>query len=348
MSVGLGALIKQPDFRRTAGKAFAKGLFFVTIFFALLCGWMVLRADETLNRWQERFAAKTVVIESVASPTPPVSAAIGVGRGLGAEDLITPQENGAPANMPQETSAPKTTHQATPFNRYKKTVPLAAGQSRLAVVLIDLGIAENFTKSIIDTLQPGITLGFSPYAAKLDILKAGAGDKGFESWLMLPLEPANYPAQDSGPLTVLSNASLDAIHDHVTRLSTLAAQGYPGFVSNPDHNFSDIDLRTNPVMRMVAESGFGFAEGRTGQAFAKDYAAQSYIPYIQADEWLRRNMGRADIQTVLQRTEKLAQLNGSVVLMVEATPLSVKLIQEWSEKLPGRNIQIVPLSMLAQ
>lgn len=347
MSVGLGAFIKQPDFRRTAGKAFAKGLFFVTIFFALLCGWMVLRADETLNRWQARFAAKTVMIET-ATRLNPIPTTTDKDSELGAEDLITPQENGAPANMPQETSVPETTHQATPFNRYKKTVPLAAGQSRLAVVLIDLGIAENFTKSIIDTLQPGITLGFSPYAAKLDILKASAGDKGFESWLMLPLEPANYPAQDSGPLTVLSNASLDAIHDHVTRLSTLAAQGYPGFISNPDHNFSDIDLRTNPVMRMVAESGFGFAEGRTGQAFAKDYAAQTYIPYIQADEWLRRNMGRTDIQTVLQRTEKLAQLNGSVVLMVEATPLSVKLIQEWSEKLPGRNIQIVPLSMLAQ
>lgn len=337
MSATFGALMKQPDFRREAGKAFAKGLVFVTIFFALLFGWMMLRADDTLARWQERFPSKTVVLERTGAPSVPAARA----TGLGDADLVTPQDS-------MDTPAPQTNAQATHFNRFKKDVPPIGGQSRVAVVLTDLGISESFAKTVIDTLPPDTTLGFSPYAAKLDLLKAGANDKGFESWLMLPMEPENYPAHDSGPLTVLSNASLDAITDHVTRLSGIAAQGYPGFITNPDHNYSDADLRTNPVMRMIAESGFGFAEGRTGQAFARSYAAQTYIPYAQANEWLRRNMGRTDIQTVLQRTEKLAQLNGTAVLMVEATPLSLQLVREWSEKLAGRNIQLVPLSALAQ
>lgn len=333
MSASFSALMKEPAFRREAGKSFAKGMVFVAIFFALLFGWMMLRADDTLHRWQDRFQSKTVLVEQ-APPSVPSASSIG----LTESDRTTPQE----------THSPTQAAQASSFNRFRKAVTLVEGQSRLAVVLTDLGISEGFTKTAIDTLPPGITLGFSPYAAKLEILKAGANDKGFESWLMLPMEPAQYPVRDPGPLTVLSNASLDSLHDHITRLTGIAEKGYPGFISNPDHVFSDADLRTNPVMRMVAESGFGFAEGRTGQAFAKSYAAQTYIPYAQADEWLRRNMGRADIQTVLQRTEKLAQLNGNAVLMIEATPLSLQLIKEWTEKLPGRNIQIVPLSALAQ
>lgn len=330
MSASFSALIKETDFRREAGKSFAKGMVFVAIFFVLLFGWMMLRADDTLHRWHDRFQSKTVLVEKTSGGTP-----VSPSGSLSDADRETPAVTAVSA-------------QASYFNRFKKTVPLAAGQSRLAVVLTDLGIAEGFTKTAIDTLPPGITLGFSPYAAKLDILKAGANDKGFESWLMMPMEPAQYPARDPGPLTVLSSSSLDSIHDHVTRLTSLAEKGYPGFISNSDHVFSDADLQTNPVMRMVAESGFGFAEGRTGQAFAKAYARQTYVPYAQADEWLRRNMGRADIQTVLQRTEKLAQLNGSAVLMIEATPLSLQLIQEWTDRLPGRNIQIVPLSTLAQ
>lgn len=343
MTDTFASLRQDPEFRRDAGKAFAKGMIFVILFFILLFGWMFLRADDTLMQWQERFASKTVSLQ--VAPTP--VAAIG----LSDADRITPTEAAPTTDAPiaQSEATPKAAAPASYFNQFRKAVPLAEGKAHIAIVLTNLGIAESFSKNLIETLPQGVTLGFSPYATKIDVLKASADSKGFESWLMLPLEPADYPARDPGPMTVLTNASLDATQEHITRLTAMAQMGYPGFISNPDHVFSDVDLRTNPLLKMIAEKGFGFAEGRNeGNNFAKDFAAQNFIPYAQAGDWLGRNMGRTDIQAVLQRVEKLAQLNGNAVLMVEATPLSSQLLKEWMEKLPGMNIQLVPLSVLAQ
>ncbi len=342
MTATFASLRQDPEFRRDAGKAFAKGMIFVILFFVLLFGWMFLRADDTLLQWQERFASKTVSLQAAPAATKAM--------GLSEADRVTPAET-VETNLPVVPSeaAPKTAAPATYFNQFRKAVPLAEGKAHIAIVLANLGIAESFSKNLIETVPQGVTLGFSPYAAKIDVLKANADSKGFESWLMLPLEPANYPARDPGPMTVLTNASLDATQEHINRLTTMAQMGYPGFISNPDHVFSDVDLRTNPLLKMIAEKGFGFAEGRNeGNNFAKEFAAQNFIPYAQAGDWLGRNMGRTDIQAVLQRVEKLAQLNGSAILMVEATPLSSQLLKEWMEKLPGMNIQLVPLSVLAQ
>ncbi len=345
------AVRHDAEFRREAGKSFAKGMVFVILFFALMFGWMFLRAEDTLLRWQDRFPAKTIGLP-VAS-TPAAQMEPDIASGLSDADRITPPGD-APEQIETEKAAPvantaAAVTSATPFGRYRKNVALMAGRAHIAVIFTDIGIAESFSKKLMDTLPADITLGFSPYAVKLDLLKAGADDKGFESWLMLPLEPANYPTADPGPMTVLSNASLDAITEHITRLITLADKGYPGFISNHNHGFSEEDIRTNPLMKTIAEKGFGFAEGRSeGGSFAQSYAAKNFIPYAQAGEWLRRNMGRGDIQAVLQRAEKLAQMNGSAILMVEATPLSAELMEEWIGKLPGRNIQLVPLSSLTE
>lgn len=347
MTSVVSAFRHDPEFRREAGKSFAKGMVFIVLFFVLLFGWMFLRVDDTLMRWQERFPAKIIALPhapaSSTSSQPETASS-----GLSDSDFETPDESRqSAAASPRESAA--SSAPATPFNRFRKNVLPAPGRAHLAVVITDIGIAEGFTKELIQKLPVDITLGFSPYATKLDILKASADDKGFESWLMLPLEPQDFPTTDPGPMTVLSNASLDTIAEHVQRLTSLAEQGYPGFISNRDHAFSEEDLRTNPLMKTIAEKGLGFAEGRSeGNSFAHSYAAQNFIPYAQAGEWLKRNMGRSDIQAVLQRAEKLAQMNGSAILMVEATPLSAELVEEWATKLPGRNIQLVPLSSLTE
>ncbi len=337
--ITLSALSQDPAFRHEALKAFLKGLGFVAVLLVMLAGWSWMRADDTLARWQERFPSKTVTIQA------PVTS------GLSDADRETPAEEPAATPPVAETQTPVLTQAPAEsrFNQFRKAVTLEPGKARLAVVLTDAGISGSFTKTLIERLPSMVTLGFSPYAEQLGALKQAADDKGFESWLMLPLEPANYPAQDSGPLTVRTNASLESTQDDVGRLIAIAGKGYVGFVTDANHVFGEPDLRTNPAMRMIAEKGFGFIEGRSqGNAFAKDFSAQNYIPYAQAGEWLHRNTGRADIQATLQRVEKLAQLNGSAILMVETTPLSLQLLQEWLEKLPGRNIQMVPVSALAQ
>lgn len=334
MNTDTVSLIKDPAFRRTALFAFAKGMGLVTLLFILLFGWMFLRAEDTVARWEGRFPAKTVTLQTFQLPR----------AGLSEADLITPDDT--PADGP---ATPDVTKKGSAFDTFKKAVPLAEGQTRLAIVLSNIGLSTRFSETVIDTLPASVTLGFSPYASDLSRLKKQADGKAFESWLMIPLEPADYPSEDPGPMTVLTNASLDAIQDHVGRLMDLGKTGYPGFITYPGHVFTQADLKTNPMMRMIAEQGFGIAEGKSGgQVFARDYAKKNDIPYAQAGEWLTRNMGRSDIETVLQRVEKLSQMNGRAVLMVEATPLSLTILQEWLDKLPGRNIQPVPLSALAQ
>lgn len=334
MTLATVDLIHDPDFRRQAATSFAKGLVFVTIFFILLFGWMMYRAEQTIAQWQERFPSKTITLEPIETLTKRPGS-------LSESDMATPDDAPVSLNIPDESNLP--------FTRYRKFVSLLPGKTRLAIVLSDMGVAQSLADMAFDKMHPDVTFGFSPYAGQLTTLKEAANKKKFETWLMLPLEPSDMPTQDSGPMTVMTDDSLDMVQDHVSRLTQLGESGYPGFITHAGHVFHETDLRTNPMMRMIAEKGFGFAEGRSeGGAFAKDYAQENGVPYVQAGEWLTRNMDRADIQAILQRLEKLSQMNGSAVLMVEPTPLSISMITEWTAKLPGRNIQLVPLSAVAE
>lgn len=252
-----------------------------------------------------------------------------------------------PAQNPAVTV--ETTPEESPFQQFKKPVTLLENMGHLAIVLADIGVAENFAKSVIEGSHPAITLGFSPYTEHLASLKIRADEKSFESWLMLPLQPIDYPTQDPGPMTILTNAPLELTQDQMDRFTGIGKTGYPGFITNKDHAFTGEDLRSNPMMRAISEKRFAFIEGRNeGTPFARDYAAEHYIPYAQANEWLVRNMGRSEIENALQRVEKMTQMNGSAILMVESTPVSLEILNKWIETLPERKIQLVPLSALAK
>lgn len=327
--IAVPPFVKTPEFRQEGARSFAKGMGFLGIFLIMLFGWVFLRSGDTLDKWQERFPSKTAIIQKQGEQL----------LGLRADEMETPAEEKIVTTPPEQSF----------FNKFKKPVTLADGMARLAIVFTDMGIADSFSRKAIDESHPAITLSFSPYSDELSALKTAADKKGFESWLMLPLQTQDYPAQDPGPMTILTNAPLELTQDQIDRFTGIAKTGYPGFVTNGNHMFALEDLRTNPMMRTIATQGFGFIEGKSeGNAFARDFSKEYEIPYAQANEWLQRNMGRSDIETVLQRLEKLTQMNGSAVLMVESTPVSLDIINEWIETLPEKKIQIVPLSAIAQ
>ena len=108
--------------------------------------------------------------------------------------------------------------------------PTAAGCDRpcIGLIVTGLGLAEDVTMRAL-ALPALVGLSFSPYADAAG-WQARARRQGHEVLLDLPLQPANYPQDDSGPLAVpASPAGLQA-----AVLRALAAgSGYVALAAEP-------------------------------------------------------------------------------------------------------------------
>ena len=101
----------------------------------------------------------------------------------------------------------------------------------LAVVVIGgLGLNPQTTRLAIETLPPEVTLSFAPYAEGLQGWIDLARASGHEVLLETPMEPADYPANDPGPYTLIA---ANRPEDTVRKLEWLMsrATGYFGLTN---------------------------------------------------------------------------------------------------------------------
>ena len=107
-------------------------------------------------------------------------------------DLIENSRNGP---LPQISTAGE-----QPATYYAAPTPADSDRPRIALLVTDLGAIERRTTRALDALEPTVSLGFTPYAADLSRWTAVARAKGYEYFLMIPMEPVNAAQNDPGPL----------------------------------------------------------------------------------------------------------------------------------------------------
>ena len=95
-----------------------------------------------------------------------------------------------------------------PWRRFAAVYDATDVRPRIAVVLTGLGLSAEATDTAIRELPAPITLSFTPYADRLDHWMGLARVNGHEVLLDLPMEPTNFPYDDPGPQTLLTQ--LDA------------------------------------------------------------------------------------------------------------------------------------------
>lgn len=232
---------------------------------------------------------------------------------------------------------PKRAADERPLDAYKKTYK-PGGNPKIAVVITNVGmVADQNTQAL--SLPENVTLSLSPYAASLDGLREKAQGAGHEIWLDLPMQPRNYPADDAGPLSLMT---AEAESENISRLHKVmgSATNYVGVVAPADENFTTSD-KMKPVVAEIDRRGIGILTQRAG------YKATEVGSYMrQAERAVTSDNSVEAAKRSLAEAETLAKQTGSAVVTLPATPALLKLVKNWANGLEGKGVELAPLSAL--
>ncbi len=295
--------------------------------------------------------------EISALGAPPGAAIIHVDPNLpdtAPDDLATmPNKAGVLPDLAEETKdgpIPRVSAKGeTPFTAYSRSSvasAAAAGKPLIAIIVTGLGLNEDGTVAAIDKLPANVTLAFAPYGKGLDRTVSAARASGHELLLETPMEPFDYPDNDPGPQTLLTNqpprANLDRLYWLLARFG-----GYVGLINHTGARFTASAADFGPVMEELGTRGLGYLDdGTSNRSLAPQLAAADKVPFGRADMVLDANPARAPILAALDALVAKAAANGGAIGVISALPVSIQTIAEWTASAADRNVLLVPVSAL--
>jgi len=135
------------------------------------------------------------------------------------------------------------------------------------------------TRTALDSLPAGVTLGFAPYADDVGQWAAQARGKGHEVLLEIPMEPYDFPDSDPGPHTLRAGQEEE---DNTQRLTWALTRftGYAGVTNLLGQRFLSDSEALSPTLTYLSRRGLYF--------FDNGAASQSVAPMVRKVPMLLR------------------------------------------------------------
>lgn len=227
----------------------------------------------------------------------------------------------------------------TPFQAYARPFT-PDGRPRVALIIGGLGLNGPATRAAIESLPAEVTLSFSAYADGLQGWIDLARADGHEVLLELPMEPSDYPDNDTGPYTLLAGADVDELDRRLDWLLGRAT-GYYGVSNYFGAAFFASDASVTPFMQRLRSRGLAFVDDGQARNRQGAYARASANRVIDEDP------SPAAILTSLNGLEAAARSNGQAMGTGLLFPSTVATAVRWVQGLNDRGIQLAPASAMA-
>ncbi|MEM6627701.1 MAG: divergent polysaccharide deacetylase family protein [Pseudomonadota bacterium] len=234
----------------------------------------------------------------------------------------------------------------TPAEVYSRP-HIAGGKPQVSLIIGGLGLNRRVTQAAIDELPAGVTLSFVPYAGGLQTWIDRARAAGHEVLLELPMEPYDYPNNDTGPHTLLTSASAD---ENARRLEILLGQatGYFGVTNYQGAKFATETRAAEPVVQALKDRGLVFIhDGASPRSVFPAAADKAEIGFAVADRIVDAKPAADAIDQQLLHLEAIALQDGHAVGAGFAYPVTVDQFRLWTESLEYKGFELVPASMAA-
>ena len=235
-----------------------------------------------------------------------------------------------------------------PWQTYARPFDRADKRPRVAILLTGLGLSGAATEAAINDLPGAVTLGFNPYAPKLDEWIGYARAAGHEVFLSLAMEPVDYPRVDPGPHTLL--ISLDR-QQNLERLQWVLSRvaGYVGVVTSAGSRFTTSQADLLPILDEVKARGLMFVDSHsTDNSVAGPLAKSIGLPRAVGDLSLDQPQASRDaIDQRLSQLEQAARQTGVAVGLGEVYPVTIERLAQWIPSLERKGIALAPVSATA-
>ncbi len=226
----------------------------------------------------------------------------------------------------------------TPAQAYARPF-ISSGRPKVSLIVGGLGLNSRATLQAIETLRPEITLSFVVYAEGLQGWIDMARARGHEVLLETPMEPENYPENDPGPYTLMTEGQPP---ETVKRLEWILsrASGYFGLTNYLGSRF----LKSAPAYDAFAST----VRGR-GLAFIDDGAAAGKgggLPRATAERVIDDRLSGSAIDQQLSALEAAALQRGQALGSGFAYPVTLEKVAAWANGVETRGFQLAPASAL--
>ena len=234
-----------------------------------------------------------------------------------------------------------------PWHVYGRPVDLDEDIPKIAIVIGGLGMSEAATTAAIQQLPGTVTLAFVPYAPDLSSWIARARAAGHEVILQLPMEPTDFPANDPGPHTLMTEAEAA---ENIERLHWLLSRftGYVGVTNYMGSRLTTSPDAMFPILQDLQARGLMFLDAmETPDSIAGQLAGEMHMPNVVNNRFLDTQASRVAIDARLFELEAIAKATGGAVGIGFPYPVTIERVSEWIATLEEREIAVVPISALA-
>ncbi|MBB4286563.1 divergent polysaccharide deacetylase family protein [Roseospira goensis] len=228
-----------------------------------------------------------------------------------------------------------------PWQAYAARDPAPPDRPRVAIVVHGLGMMQDSLEAAITRLPPAVTLSFTPYARNLADKMAAARQAGHEVMLDLPMESDGFPAEDPGPLGLLT--MLPTL-ETVDRLQQILAKGggYVGVLAADGGRFAGAPEQMEVVLDTLRQSGLLYLHQGNPRALI---ANRRSLPALRNVDVIVDRRGFAEsIDARLSYLTRVAQARGTAVGLMTASPLGFARLRAWAADLEAAGVALAPLS----
>lgn len=235
-----------------------------------------------------------------------------------------------------------------PSQVYARPVPAsngtAAKKARVAILIGGMGLSLSGTNEAIAELPPAVSLAFAPYPKDLQASVAKARRYGHEVMLQIPMEPFDYPSNDPGPYTLLTDLPPK---ENIQRLDWLLSRftGYFGVTNYMGAKFTAAADALRPALKQLSARGLVYIDdGASARSHAREIADEVGLGNASADVIIDADQTPEAIDQALERLEELARERGFALGVGSGLPVTIERVAEWAHKLEQSDIQLVPAS----
>ncbi|WP_417316762.1 divergent polysaccharide deacetylase family protein [Emcibacter sp.] len=218
---------------------------------------------------------------------------------------------------------------------------------RIAIIVKGIGLNAEQSEQAIRTLPGEMDIAVTPYGRELQDWVDLGREFGHEALLLVPMEPLNYPENDPGPHTLMAGYSK---RDNMNRLMWVLSRvtGYVGVLNEMGSKFTAAENAIHPVLEELHGRGLMFVDSRSSRySVAARYARRLGMPRAINNRYIDNTVNEEEIQTRLRELETTARTYGAALGIARPFPLTIEQLDAWAKTLPGKGIQLVPVTAIA-
>lgn len=231
-----------------------------------------------------------------------------------------------------------------PREVYARPFQAVDARPRIAIIVGGMGMSRSMTDSAIRTLPAEVTLSFKPYGKDLQLMVNAARAAGHEVLLELPMEPFDYPHNDPGPYTLLTQSDAD---ENLDKLDWLLSRftGYAGVVSDQGDRLLTSQDDLKPILTALNSRGLYFVDqGKAKRSMVEPLSHELGLVWGQAFTEIDQRASRVGIDQRLLQLEEVAREHGSAIGIGDAFPVTIERIKSWAENLEAKGVALAPAS----